>query len=188
MILEHLTESSRQIIAAAPPGHGLSLTWRPQPGGTSQYSSGGSGTVLYGLRLSRTGNQITAFESENGSQWTETGTVTLPMGFQLLHRPCGDQPQQLGADDERRTPANPGCFTGQRSPTMDSRYPRVGVGERDQFLAAVRVDPNLHQQATGNGVLLHCCVQWMPVDAADLHTDEVDVERVCGPAPGASLP
>lgn len=80
MIREDLSSASRHAILAVTPGHGLSLTSRAQPGAMSQYVDGGAGAPPQWVRLTRAGTQITAAESDDGSQWTAVGAATIPMG------------------------------------------------------------------------------------------------------------
>jgi phosphatidylserine/phosphatidylglycerophosphate/cardiolipin synthase-like enzyme/regulation of enolase protein 1 (concanavalin A-like superfamily) len=59
---------------------GLAFQRRAVTGGTSAHTAGAFATAPRWVRLTRTGNVVTAYESSNGSTWTLVGsdTITLP--------------------------------------------------------------------------------------------------------------
>lgn len=54
------------------PGHGVRMQAR---GGTEELTGSGSATAPYWLRLSRSGHQVTGWESADGRTWSKVGTV-----------------------------------------------------------------------------------------------------------------
>jgi alpha-L-fucosidase len=80
MIRESLNADSRQIIAFMSPSHGTSLQGRSSPGGsTSGFANTTGLTAPYWLRLVRSGNTFTAYQSTDGQTWTTLGTTTITM-------------------------------------------------------------------------------------------------------------
>jgi hypothetical protein len=77
MLRRSLAANSAHITLDIKPDTGIELLTRAQDGGDTSFL-GGSGPGLGGtLRLSRTGNQVTAAVSPGGSGWTVVGTATL---------------------------------------------------------------------------------------------------------------
>jgi regulation of enolase protein 1 (concanavalin A-like superfamily) len=58
---------------------GLAFQRRTQTGGLSTSTSGGIGTAPRWVRLSRSGNVVTAFASTNGTSWTTVGSATIDL-------------------------------------------------------------------------------------------------------------
>jgi hypothetical protein len=61
-------------------GKGLAFQRRTSDGATSVHTSGGAGTAPRWVRLTRTGDVVTASASADGSTWAQVGsdTVVLP--------------------------------------------------------------------------------------------------------------
>lgn len=79
MIRETLTPGSRQAFMLVSPGKGLAFQRRVSTNGTSSSTPGGTGTAPYSLKLTRTGNTITAAKSADGLSWTTVGSETILM-------------------------------------------------------------------------------------------------------------
>ena len=79
MIRDTLTASSAQAFMLVSPSKGLAFQRRVASGGASTSTGGGAGTAPVWLRLTRTGDVITAYRSADGSTWTLVGTQTIAM-------------------------------------------------------------------------------------------------------------
>ncbi len=83
MIRETLDANSRQAFLAATPNGTLQFIRRTATGGSSATTdTGGLGAPRW-VRLTRTGDTITAAHSTNGSSWTTVGSQTIAMGTNL---------------------------------------------------------------------------------------------------------
>ncbi|MEV7340178.1 ABC transporter permease subunit [Streptomyces sp. NPDC093544] len=75
IIIKASTEVGSQYAALmVTPDHGVRLQWNFTQ---DKAGSGASGDPRW-LRLTRTGAQLTGYESADGSDWTKVGSVTLP--------------------------------------------------------------------------------------------------------------
>jgi regulation of enolase protein 1 (concanavalin A-like superfamily) len=79
MIRGTLTAGSRHASALATAGSGYAFQRRPDTGGLSVHTSGPAGAPPGWVRLVRTGTQIEAFRSLDGTNWTSMGTDAIPM-------------------------------------------------------------------------------------------------------------
>lgn len=81
MIRETLASSSPQAMMLVTPGgtKGLAFQRRVTAGGLSTSTSGGGGTAPAWVRLTRTGNTISAYRSTDGASWTLVGAETFAM-------------------------------------------------------------------------------------------------------------
>ena len=79
MIRETLAAGSRHASAFVTPGSGYAFQRRIDPGGISQNTAGWARTPPGWVRLVRTGTQIDAYQSTDGSTWTLIGTDAVPM-------------------------------------------------------------------------------------------------------------
>jgi regulation of enolase protein 1 (concanavalin A-like superfamily) len=79
MIRESLTASSKHAMVVASISKGYAFQRRPEVGGYSEHTSGGSGTAPGWVRLVRTGDLFEAYRSSNGSTWTKIGSDTIAM-------------------------------------------------------------------------------------------------------------
>ena len=79
MIRESLTGSSRHAFALLSASNGYGYQTRIDPGGFSNSISGVTGAAPGWVRLVRTGSQIEAFRSTNGTSWTSMGVDVVPM-------------------------------------------------------------------------------------------------------------
>jgi regulation of enolase protein 1 (concanavalin A-like superfamily) len=79
MIRESLNANSRNAMAVLSAGKGYSFQWRLDNGGLSDYTRPGTGAAPGWIRLKRTGYQIQAYRSADGTSWTSMGVQTIPM-------------------------------------------------------------------------------------------------------------
>ena len=79
MIRESLSASAAHVLMAGTPAKGWAFQRRPVSGGTSVHSPGSFGTAPGWVRLSRTGDTFSAYESTDGVNWTLVGTETIAM-------------------------------------------------------------------------------------------------------------
>ncbi len=83
MIRESLAANSRHAFLAATPNGTLQFIRRTSTGGSSSTTdTGGLGAPRW-VRLTRSGNTITAAHSANGSSWTTVGSQTIAMGSNI---------------------------------------------------------------------------------------------------------
>jgi regulation of enolase protein 1 (concanavalin A-like superfamily) len=57
----------------------VALQWRPSTGGTSLSAAGTLSTPPRWVRLDRSGDSFTGFESADGVNWTVVTTTNIPM-------------------------------------------------------------------------------------------------------------
>ena len=79
MIREALTAQSRHATMFASVSKGYAFQRRPETGGLSVHTSGGSGAPPGWVRLVRTGDRFDAYRSADGVSWTAVGSDTIPM-------------------------------------------------------------------------------------------------------------
>ena len=79
MIREALTAESRHASMFASVSKGYAFQRRPDTGGLSVHTSGGSGAPPGWVRLVRTGDLFEAYRSADGVSWTRVGSDTIPM-------------------------------------------------------------------------------------------------------------
>ena len=79
MIREALTAQSRHASMFTSVAKGYAFQRRPETGGLSVHTSGGSGTPPGWVRLVRTGDRFDAYRSADGVSWTKVGSDTIPM-------------------------------------------------------------------------------------------------------------
>ncbi|MFD0893907.1 DUF3472 domain-containing protein [Luteolibacter ambystomatis] len=76
MIRESLTAGSKQAMLAVTPGNGVALQYRSTTSGASSNTAGSTSAAPRWVRLTRTGDVLRAYESADGSTWTQVGTDT----------------------------------------------------------------------------------------------------------------
>jgi regulation of enolase protein 1 (concanavalin A-like superfamily) len=80
MIRESLDANARHALVAVTQGNGVAFQRRTETSGTSANTSGASVSAPYWVRLTRSGNSFSAFQSPDGSTWTQIGSaVTIAM-------------------------------------------------------------------------------------------------------------
>ncbi len=78
MIRESLTAGSRHATMSVTPGAGLEFLRRSATGGTTGWS-GASGTAPKWVKLTRSGNSVSGYASNDGTTWTLIGSETITM-------------------------------------------------------------------------------------------------------------
>jgi regulation of enolase protein 1 (concanavalin A-like superfamily) len=83
MIRSSLTAGAPHTSLFATPARGVAFQRRAWTDDESVHTYGGPGAAPVWLKLERRGGHVTAFQSSNGTSWTEAGTewVTLPSTF-----------------------------------------------------------------------------------------------------------
>lgn len=79
MIREDLTASAAHAFMAGTPARGWAFQRRPVSGGLSVHSPGSLTTPPGWVRLVRSGNTFSGYESADGATWTPVGTETIDM-------------------------------------------------------------------------------------------------------------
>jgi alpha-galactosidase len=79
MIRNTLEANSSHAIMVMSAANGLAFQRRTITGGSSSHTAGTNAIAPYWVKLIRSGNRITAYESESGTNWIQVGTVTISM-------------------------------------------------------------------------------------------------------------
>jgi alpha-galactosidase len=79
MIRNTLDANSSHVMMIMSAANGLAFQQRSSTGGSSSHTAGTNTAVPYWVKLIRSGSRITAYESENGLNWTTVGAATVPM-------------------------------------------------------------------------------------------------------------
>lgn len=88
MIRETLDAGSKHAISVVTPSRGVSFQRRLTTNGNSSHTTISGQTVAEWLRLNRTGDLITAYHSDDGSSWTQIGSVTISMSSSVFIGLC----------------------------------------------------------------------------------------------------
>lgn len=79
MIRETLAANARHAMIAVTPSNGVAFQNRSATGGTSSHTAGSTSTAPHWLRLVRSGSILTAYESPDGTNWNEAGSLNIAM-------------------------------------------------------------------------------------------------------------
>ncbi len=79
MIREALTGGSTHAMMAITAGNGAAFQRRTSTDGSSDHTAGASVTAPYWVRLVRSGDTLTGYQSSDGSGWSEVGSATVAM-------------------------------------------------------------------------------------------------------------
>jgi type II secretory pathway pseudopilin PulG len=79
MIRETLNGNSKHAMMVVTPGNGTAFQYRTSTGAGSNHTAGSYITAPYWVKLIRSGNTFTGYESADGSIWTEVGSVSITM-------------------------------------------------------------------------------------------------------------
>jgi alpha-glucosidase len=80
MIRASQAADAKNVFLAVTPGHGVTFQHRDATGSdTATDAVSDTATAPIWLRLRRSGPQVSAFTSTDGSQWTSVGTATVPL-------------------------------------------------------------------------------------------------------------
>jgi regulation of enolase protein 1 (concanavalin A-like superfamily) len=83
MIRQDLTGNSPHAMAAVTPSMGTVFQWRATRGGSSGSITGTAALAPQWVRVSRSGNSLSAYYSANGTSWTRMGTQTITMSTRV---------------------------------------------------------------------------------------------------------
>ena len=80
MIRENLDANARNaFVLVSPDTGGVFFQYRATTGGTTVERNGAVVSAPYWVKLARAGNTFTAYQSANGTTWTQIGSTTLSM-------------------------------------------------------------------------------------------------------------
>jgi len=80
MIRESLSADAKHAMSVVTPGNGTSFQRRPSTGSSSNHTTPGDGaSAPHWVKIERSGDLFTGYESADGSSWTEIGSATLSM-------------------------------------------------------------------------------------------------------------
>jgi regulation of enolase protein 1 (concanavalin A-like superfamily) len=79
MIRETLDGNSKHAMMVVTPGNGMAFQRRTTTGGSSDHTAGSFVTAPYWVKLVRSGNTFSGYESADGSTWTLVGSVSITM-------------------------------------------------------------------------------------------------------------
>jgi hypothetical protein len=80
MFRDTLKPESKYVLLFVSPSSGLALQQRRDTAGPASPVSGASGAAPCWLRLTRQGNNFTAYDSRDGTTWVKLGETTVVMG------------------------------------------------------------------------------------------------------------
>jgi hypothetical protein len=75
---------SQHAFMLVSPGKGLAFQRRVTSGGVTTHTSGAAGKAPYWVRLARSGNTFSAYQSTTGVTWTLVGSETISMPSTIL--------------------------------------------------------------------------------------------------------
>ena len=84
MIRETLDAGSAHAFALVSAARGVAFQRRPTTGGTSVSTAGTLSTAPRWVKLTRVGNVFTAYESSDGTTWSEIGSQTIAMNASVF--------------------------------------------------------------------------------------------------------
>jgi HKD family nuclease len=79
MIRETLAANSKHALMLVSAAKGVAMQWRPSTGGSTLNATGSASAPPRWVRLVRSGNVITGYESADGTTWTAVGSQTISM-------------------------------------------------------------------------------------------------------------
>jgi hypothetical protein len=81
MIRETLNPDSKHAMVVVTPNNGVAFQRRTSAGGTTAHRAGAAVKAPYWVKLKRSGNYFTAYQSTDGVTWAQIGSrVTISMG------------------------------------------------------------------------------------------------------------
>ncbi len=84
MIRASRDPGSPHALMLVSPGKGYAFQRRVAQGGISTHTAAGTGTAPQWVRLKRQGDTLTAYRSNDGTNWVVAGTERIPMGQTVL--------------------------------------------------------------------------------------------------------
>ncbi|MBN1392528.1 MAG: DUF1349 domain-containing protein [Sedimentisphaerales bacterium] len=88
MIRETLDGDSKHAMMVVTPGNGTAFQRRTTTGGSSDHTAGSAVTAPYWVRLVRSGNTFTGYESADGAVWTLVDSVSITMATDVYIGLC----------------------------------------------------------------------------------------------------
>jgi type II secretory pathway pseudopilin PulG len=88
MIRETLDGDSKHAMMVVTPGNGTAFQRRTTTGGSSDHTPGSAVTAPYWVKLVRSGNTFTGYESADGGTWTLVGSVSITMAADVYIGLC----------------------------------------------------------------------------------------------------
>lgn len=79
MVRDNLSSGSPQVMMATTPSNNSGLVYRSTSGGTSTYVGGAYSWLPLWLKVARSGNTFSCYQSEDGSSWALVGTVNVTL-------------------------------------------------------------------------------------------------------------
>ena len=80
MIRESTATGSRHAFCCVTAGNGVAFQRRSTADGASAHTAGSTAAAPRWVKLERSGNVLTGFESANGTTWTKVGSATIAIG------------------------------------------------------------------------------------------------------------
>jgi len=80
MIRDGLGADARHVFVGVTPTMGVAFHTRTTTGGATSYAAGGSGAAPYWVRLTRAGNNVTAYSAPDGKTWSSIGSAVVTIG------------------------------------------------------------------------------------------------------------
>ena len=78
MIRESMNSDSKHAFACVTAGNGMAFQRRCNTGGSSDHTSGGSGSCW--VKLKRQGDTFSCYKSKDGYNWSKVGDCNIKMG------------------------------------------------------------------------------------------------------------
>ena len=133
MIRENLNDNSPHAFMLLSAGWGVYFQQRLVSGGESGTAGSAAGVAPHCVRLTRTGNQFNAYESVDGSQWTQVGTESVGMGQSVYVGLAVSSHNDAGpttAEFSRISIAGSTGGTTNQAPTVSMTSPAAGTAYR----------------------------------------------------------
>jgi hypothetical protein len=80
MVRADLSASSAHAMALLTGANGVNLTWRPQSGAAATSIHGPIVSAPQWVKLTKTGNTLTAYAAADGASWQNMGSTTITLG------------------------------------------------------------------------------------------------------------
>jgi chitodextrinase len=120
MIRNGLTAGTREASVGVTAGSGLTYRRRTSTNGSTTAVSGGSGTAPYFVRLRRQGSTFTAFQSSDGSSWTQIGQNTISMSTTVYVGLVVTSSQNTGLNSSTFAYVNAGSSVDSTPPVISN--------------------------------------------------------------------
>jgi hypothetical protein len=84
MIRDSLEPGARNVFLTVTPSHGVGLQWRGDANKSTTVNMTGDARPPVWLKITRSGETVTAFTSADGNQWNQVGSQHLALGPNAL--------------------------------------------------------------------------------------------------------